>query len=66
MTADQILDALGGWRKVAKDAAIPPTTVHSWKRVGFIPEWRHPQLLALAKRRKVAIRPDDFPMRESA
>ncbi len=61
MTVEQILDALGGFTKVAKDTGTPITTVHSWKRVGFIPEWRRPQLLALAKKAKVSLTDRDFP-----
>lgn len=61
MTVDEILDALGGYAKVAKDTGFPVTTVHSWKRNGFIPEWRRPKLLELAETRKIRIRKSDFP-----
>lgn len=67
MTVDQILETLGGFSNVAKETGIPLTTVHSWKRVGFIPEWRRPALLAMAKGCKAHLSEADFPDRpESA
>ena len=66
MTAEQILDSLGGFTKVARDTGTPATTVHSWKRSGFIPEWRRPQLLALAKKAKVPLTEQDFPAERAA
>lgn len=63
MTVDQIMEALGGYTRIAEKTGIPATTVHSWKRAGFIPDWRRPALLALAKATKAKISADDFPDR---
>lgn len=61
MTVDQIMDELGGFAKIADATGIPPSTVHSWKRSGFIPEWRRPALVALAKKAKKPLSLQDFP-----
>lgn len=61
MTVDQIFEALGGYINLAEKTGIPLTTVHSWKRVGFVPEWRRPALIALAKKSKVVLTDADFP-----
>ncbi|GEM_PF-1456412 len=60
MTVDQIFNALGGFREVSKQTGIPLTTVHSWKRAGRVPGWRQPQLIALAKKKKVSLSEADF------
>jgi len=61
MTVDQIMQQLGGFTKVANAIKAPVTTVHSWKRANFIPEWRHAALLALAKKNRVPLSAADFP-----
>lgn len=63
MTIDQMFEALGGPTVVANETGIPLTTVHSWKRVKFVPEWRRPALLTLARKKRVAISAADFPER---
>lgn len=56
MTAEQIIDALGGTVEVAKAIKAPPSTVSSWKGAkGGIPHWRMPAILRLAKRRGVQL-----------
>ena len=62
-TVAQIFDKLGGHAAVAEKTGIPLTTVHSWKRANFIPEWRRPAVLAVAKKAKVVVTDSDFPSR---
>jgi len=64
-TVAQIFDKLGGHAAVAEKTGIPLTTVHSWKRANFIPEWRRPAVLAVAKKVKAEISPSDFPERST-
>lgn len=66
MTVEQILQALGGYTFVANETGIPLTTVHSWKRVGFVPHWRVPAILALAERVGASIIETDIPVRRAA
>lgn len=65
MTADQIIDALGGTVAVAEALRLPPTTVSSWRPVNFIPEWRHGPLLSLALEKGVTMATTDFPTPEA-
>lgn len=60
-TVSDILDRLGGYAVVAEAAGIPATTVHSWQRKNFVPEWRRPALLGIAKDKRVNLRDSDFP-----
>jgi len=62
-TVAQIFEKLGGHAAVAEKTGIPLTTVHSWKRANFIPEWRRPAVLAVAKKVKAEISSSDFPSR---
>ncbi len=62
-TAAQIIDALGGSAEIARDTGFPITTIESWKKSGFIPEWRREPLLGLALRKSVALGATDFPQR---
>jgi hypothetical protein len=65
-TVEGILTQLGGYATVASAANIPATTVHSWQRSNFVPEWRRPALLALAKRKRVPLTDADFPARSQS
>ncbi len=49
-TVSDIFDALGGVTAIANGTGIPLTTVHSWKRKGFVPHWRVDALASLADR----------------
>jgi hypothetical protein len=60
-TVSDILKQLGGYTAVAKGTGIPATTVHSWQRKNFVPEWRRPALLALAKSKRVSLTDAHFP-----
>lgn len=64
-TAAQIIDALGGSAEIARDTGFPLTTIESWKKADFIPEWRREPLLGLAVRKAVAIGATDFPARST-
>ena len=65
LTADQIIDALGSTSNVASELGLTPSTVSTWRGVNFIPTWRQPAVLALAKRKKYALTAADFPPAES-
>lgn len=60
-TVAQIFEKLGGHIAIAEKTGIPLTTVHSWKRKNFVPDWRKPALISLAKKAKVALSEADFP-----
>lgn len=60
-TVIQIIEMLDGPASIARDTGIPLTTVDSWKRNGFVPEWRRAPLVDLAKRRGVSLSLTDFP-----
>lgn len=62
-TVEDILSKLGGYSVVAEKVKAPATTVHSWQRTNFVPNWRRPALIALAKRAKVPLSDADFPER---
>ena len=60
MTAEQIVEALGGTVAVAKALDLAPTTVSSWKKSGSIPKWRKPEIEKLASRKGICLsRPTD-------
>lgn len=62
-TVEDILNQLGGYAAVADAAEIPATTVHSWQRSNFVPKWRRPALIALAKKKRIHLPEDAFPNR---
>ena len=64
-TADHIIDKLGGTSIVAAELDLTPSTVSSWRGVNFIPTWRQPAVLALAKRKKFPLARDQFPPAEA-
>jgi hypothetical protein len=63
-TADHILTSLGGVAEVARKLGLPLTTVQGWKDANFVPEWRRPALIKLAKAKKKPLADDDFPTAE--
>lgn len=65
-TVAAILKELGGSSAVSKQTGIPITTVHSWKRSGFVPRWRIPALVKMAKRMGKPLSERDFPVRKVA
>lgn len=60
-TTSDIITALGGATAIARAIEVPVTTVHGWKRVGYVPAWRVPALVKLAKKLKQPITASDFP-----
>ena len=64
-TVSDILRELGGVTAISNETGIPLTTVHSWKRTGFVPRWRVPQLVSLAERLGKPITERNFPSRRS-
>jgi len=61
LTVIQIIEMLDGPASIARDTGIPLTTIDSWKRNGFVPEWRRAPLVDLAERRGKKLRLTDFP-----
>jgi hypothetical protein len=50
-----------GRAELAKALGAPLSTVSSWGRFNYIPEWRQPPILALASSRGIALSTADFP-----
>lgn len=61
-TVPDIIEQLGGATAISSQIDVPLTTVHSWKRVGYVPAWRVPALVKLAKKLKQPITAADFPV----
>ncbi|WP_047866966.1 carph-isopro domain-containing protein [Sphingomonas paucimobilis] len=61
-----IFEALGGVTAISNGTGIPLTTVHSWKRSGFVPRWRVAVLLDRAKKMRVPLKASDIPVRPQA
>lgn len=60
-TVPDIIEALGGVTAISNETGIPLTTVHSWKRARFVPRWRIPILVALARKLGQAVTEESFP-----
>ncbi|WP_375178208.1 carph-isopro domain-containing protein [Sphingobium yanoikuyae] len=60
-TASDIINSLGGPAKLARDSRTPLTTIIGWRDRNFIPEWRRPPLMALAKKAGKPLAEADFP-----
>lgn len=58
---DIIDEVLEGPTVISNETGIPLTTVHSWKRAGFVPAWRVPTLVDLAARKGKGLTAADFP-----
>jgi len=52
--ADDVIDALGGTSAVARLIESPPSTVHSWRKIG-IPSSRLAHLRLIAREQGVAL-----------
>jgi hypothetical protein len=50
-----------GRTELAKALRVPLSTVSSWGRANYIPEWRQPKLLELAQGRGITLSTADFP-----
>lgn len=61
MTADALIEAVGGTSFVAEFFGIKPPSVSEWRTNGFIPEGRLVQLALLAEKKGVATRKSLFP-----
>jgi hypothetical protein len=61
-TVPDILAQLGGPTVISNETGIPLTTVHSWKRAGFVPRWRVATLVSLAARLGKPINEASFPL----
>jgi hypothetical protein len=53
-----------GRTELAKALGVPLTTVSSWGRANYIPEWRQPKVLELAAARGLTLSTADFPNEE--
>lgn len=58
-----IFERLGGTTAISNETGIPLTTVHGWKRAGFVPNWRVPALVDLSKRLGKPILAEAVPVR---
>lgn len=58
MNASDIVTALGGTSAVASALNLTPSTVSSWKSNNSIPKWRMRDVVALAKKKGVALPPE--------
>lgn len=57
--ADQVIAAFGGTTATARALGHRQiTTVHTWKRKGAIPLWRHAEIRAAAARLNVQLPPE--------
>jgi hypothetical protein len=64
-TVSEIIEALGGATAIARAIDVPVTTAHSWKRANYVPAWRVPALLTLAKKLGKPITAASFPVERS-
>lgn len=65
MTAADIVDAFGGTTVFAAMlGGIPISTVHSWRRTNYIPDWRRAKILGLAAAHGITLSTADFPAPE--
>jgi len=60
-TVDHIITLLGGSAEIARETGFPLSTIESWRRPNFIPDWRREPLLGLAVRKDIALSTADFP-----
>ncbi|NUB05850.1 hypothetical protein FW320_06625 [Azospirillum sp. Vi22] len=58
--AFNIIERLGGTRKVARMLGAAASTVQSWKECGEIPAPRQRELLRIAKREALPLQAEDF------
>lgn len=58
----EIIEALGGATAIARAIDVPVTTAHSWKRANYVPAWRVPALLKLAKKLGQPVTAASFPI----
>lgn len=61
LTAEDIIERLGGAKKLSDELDIPLTTVASWKPVNFIPKWWQRPLLEVAHKLEIQLSTQDFP-----
>ena len=59
MTADQLIEALGGTRPVAEALGVAPNVVHNWRTRDTVPWRRRHAVARIAAERGVAL-PSDF------
>ena len=57
---DQIVEAFGGVRPMARRLGKSPSTVGSWKDRGTIPDAEKPEVLAAAQEDGLPLTPADF------
>jgi hypothetical protein len=61
MTVEEIIAALGGLTEAGTACGCRPSAVSYWVANNFVPEWRRDKLIALAKKKGVALTASDFP-----
>jgi len=55
-----IIEKFGGVRPMARALNLSPMAVQNWKRTGFIPARRQPEVIAAASKVGAEVRPQDF------
>jgi hypothetical protein len=59
-SAHIVIEKLGGTRKAAALLDLPPSTVQSWKRAGFIPAKHQRDILAKAEGAEIVLTASDL------
>ena len=58
--ATDVIERIGGTRKAASLLGLPPSTVQSWKKAGFIPARRQAALMQAACAIGIELSPADL------
>lgn len=65
-TVREIIEDLGGQSEVARrhDPPIAQTTVSGWVLANYVPRWRQPELISIAKTVGKSLNENDFPPKD--
>jgi len=58
--AQAVVDRFGGTRAMADAMGLPPSTIQSWKNVGFIPAQHQQRVWLAARQRSIPLTADDI------
>lgn len=58
--AEAVVDRFGGTRAMADAMGLPPSTIQSWKSVGFIPAQHQQRVWLAARERGIKLTADDI------
>jgi len=59
-TAIRIIDKFGTATRLAELMKMPPTTVRSWRKSGYIPAKHQATVINAARQAGIVLRPQDF------